>query len=111
MSEAINRSRYHHDYYVRNKLRKKYTYIKKGIMKKVSPVQYAILRKMQRGLVVYNRPEGYRYILNGLYREVNTASVDCLIRTKHLSVEGFIVTLTEKGRTHVQKDIIKRKKK
>ena len=102
MADAINRSRYQHEYYVRNKLRKKYTYIKKGIMKKVSPVQYAILRKMQRGLVVYKRPEGYRYFLNGKYHELNTASVDCLIRTKHVSVEGFIVSLTEKGINHKQ---------
>lgn len=110
MADTINRSRYYHDYYTRNKHRKKYTYIKKGIMKKVSPVQYAILRKMQRGLVVYKHHECYRYFQNGLYHAVNTASVDCLIRTKHLIVDGFIVKLTEKGSTHVQKDIVKRKK-
>jgi hypothetical protein len=110
MADTINRSRYQHDYYTRNKHRKKYTYIKKGIMKKVSPVQYAILRKMQRGLVLYKHHECYRYFQNGLYHAVNTASVDCLIRTKHVSVEGFIVKLTDKGSAHVQKDIVKRKK-
>jgi hypothetical protein len=97
-----DRTRYHHDYYTRNKLSKKYTYIKKGVMKRLSASQYAILVKMRTGFVLYCYLGDYRYYENGLYHRVNRASAECLLASGHIALDKDIARLTDKGINHKQ---------
>ena len=94
-----NRTRYQHDYYTRNLHRRKYTYVKKGVTKQLTPTQYAVIQIMRQGYLLYRYVDRYRYFQKGIYHEVNKRSVECLLTSKHLVYDQAtsVVRLTEKG--------------
>lgn len=98
----ITRTRYMHDYYIRNKHRKKYTYQKKGVMKKLSETQYTILVLVRQGYQIFQYCDKYQYWSKGLTYLVNTASVQCLITSGHMKLDGHMLVQTEKGQNHKQ---------
>lgn len=100
--DTLSRTAYQHNYYSRNKHRKKYTYVKKGIVKKISKAQWALVQRMQKGYVLYLYVDVYRYLVGDTYYPVNTRTVESLINKKYLVLQGFVVRLTEKGNTHKQ---------
>lgn len=96
------RKRYQRLYYLANKHRKKYTYIKKGVMKRLSPTQYKIVQLIKSGVRIYAYYEAYRYWRGARTTEVNLRSVECLIASKHVAVVNHVLELTEKGNNHIQ---------
>lgn len=97
-----SRARYHREYYLKNKMRKKYTYIKIGVMKKLSNTQFEIVQLMRSGVVVYQYLESYRYWKGKRTVELNRRSVEALLRSKHIAVDKGVLSLTEKGKNHIQ---------
>ena len=97
------RTRYQHDYYVRNKHRKKYTYVKKGVMKRLPPAQYEILTKMRQGFTLYKYHDSYKFHIKGLYYTVNLRSVECLFDKGYIEMDGpNMAKVTLKGSEHKQ---------
>lgn len=101
-----DRRRYMREYYLRNKHRKTYRYIPKGVMKRLTETQYKILELVRtEGRQLFKFVDTVRYWKGKLTYEVNPRSVECLLRSGHLALQDdHRIILTDKGRNHIQSE-------